>query len=66
MSANLTNVANPQSATTMLDEGGLIKVLLTGDGIVYIASQNGTDCTPSGTGVLTTIAQDALLGMHSV
>ena len=59
---NLPIVANPKSIVTTLDEDGFTNVLIGGDGILHIASQNCVDSVPGGTVYPATLTDRALWG----
>jgi len=63
---NLPVVANPKAIATTLDEDGLTNVLVCGDGILHIASQNCIDSVPSGTVYPATINDETLQGVRKV
>lgn len=63
---NLPIVANPKSITTTLDEDGFTNLIVCGDGILHIASQNCVDSAPLGTVHPATVSHDTLKGIHKV
>ncbi|KAF4445534.1 hypothetical protein F53441_10731 [Fusarium austroafricanum] len=66
MQVNLATIANPQSVTTTLDEDGFTNVLIAGDGVLHIPSQNCTDSVPLGTVETPTFAHESLNGMRRI
>lgn len=63
---NLPVVANPKSIATTLDEEGFTNLLVCGDGILHIASQNCIDSSFTGTVLPATISHDTLTGIRKI
>ena len=63
---NLPIVANPRSVTTTLDQDGFTNVLLGGDGVLHIASQNCVDSVPAGTIYKATVSDPNMQGIHKL
>lgn len=63
---NLPVVANPKAIATTIDEDGFTNVLVCGDGILHIASQNCTESVPSGTIQPATVYHENLRGVRKI
>ncbi|CAN9209281.1 unnamed protein product [Alternaria alternata] len=64
LNVRLATVENPQCVRTTLDEDGFTNVLVAGDGVLHIASQNCTESVPSGTILPATLAHETLNGLR--
>ncbi|KAF5026751.1 hypothetical protein F66182_1170 [Fusarium sp. NRRL 66182] len=63
---NLPIVANPNAVATTLDEDGFTNVLVAGDGILHISSQDCVDSVDFGTVEKPTIQDASLMGIKKL